>query len=71
MRFQALYIFDYLLTLQYEAKYFWNKRFSAASALFYLSRYLLLGDSLNTIASYYVFHLHGQVCRSSSLVKRY
>ena len=61
MRFQALYVFDYLLTLQYEAKYFWNKRFSAASALFYLSRYLVLVNSVKTIALSYLFHLHGQV----------
>ena len=57
----ALYIFDYFLTLADEVKYFWGKELSTASVLFYLSRYLVLVNSVKTIALSYIFHLHGQV----------
>ncbi|PIL30359.1 hypothetical protein GSI_07544 [Ganoderma sinense ZZ0214-1] len=38
----TLYMYEYLLTIDYEVELFWRRKFTGASALFFLNRYLRL-----------------------------
>ncbi|KAI1783015.1 hypothetical protein LXA43DRAFT_1103125 [Ganoderma leucocontextum] len=38
----ALFLYEYLVTIDYEVEIFWKRRFTGASALFFLNRYLRL-----------------------------
>ena len=42
----ALPLYDYLLTLDEEKTYIWGEKFSGATAIYYLNRYLLLVSSV-------------------------
>ena len=41
----ALVFYEYVITLQDEVAYFWGRRFTCSSLLFYSNRYLVLAYS--------------------------
>lgn len=51
LRFQALYVYDYLLTFDREVKYFWNTRQTFGTILFYFYRYPALANTVLEVMS--------------------
>jgi Family of unknown function (DUF6533) len=52
----ALFAYDTLLTVSYESRYIWNKKFRLAATLYLLARYMMLVYlSLQTVAAFLNF----------------
>lgn len=50
--FTVLLIYEYLITIGEEAKYFWKRKSTGASAIFFLNRYVPLTFNVLGFASY-------------------
>ncbi|KAI1783681.1 hypothetical protein LXA43DRAFT_1067438 [Ganoderma leucocontextum] len=61
----VVFIYEYFTTISEEAKYFWNRKLTGASALFFLNRYVpLLGYTLSfagyaSMSDQYIFWAGG------------
>lgn len=48
----ALIFYEYAITIDNEVRLIWRRRITGASVIFFLNRYIMIADSIITIASF-------------------
>ncbi len=68
-RTPVLFIYEYFITIGEEVKYFWARKWTGASALFFLNRYVPFTLYVMEFASY--ASMSDQVCRCPLVIRSF